>query len=213
MTKPSDYTIEIVDEIEEKIESSLEIRLHEITTDRVTTTIEVCNALEILTNLMGTLPRLYTQKLEEENEEPDKEDIEKLANYETKVLNYYKRIIIEDDANTANIQKYTENNKYIAIPKGALMQIQRVLELAVNKMDREKNRENGFYQKIKGEAEREQIPFTETVLRDFVEMDLGRRNKGEAILLGLADPGYVVIESFLYVARKYYEEQCQAQSI
>ncbi|MBI5002877.1 hypothetical protein HZC31_05800 [Candidatus Woesearchaeota archaeon] len=209
------YTIEIVDERAEEIERSLETRLHEITTDRVTTTAEVCTALEILSNLMSTLPRLYMRTLEEENTggELYGEDIERAASYEEEIGEYYKRIIIEDDGNAANIQKYSERAKYLAIPKGALMQIQRVLGLAVNKMDREKGRENNFYQRIKEEAEREEIPFTETVLREFVQMDIGRRNEGDTIFLGLTDPGYVIIESFHYIVKKYCEEQSQTQPI
>ncbi len=209
------YTIEIVDEIAEKIERSLETRLHEIATDRVTTTAEVCTALEILTDLMGTLPRLYMRELEEENEgeEADGEQVERLVSYETEILEYYKRIIITEDRNAASIQRYSETSKYIAIPKGALMQIQRVLGLAVNKMDREKGRENDFYERIKEEAEREEIPFTETALREFVQMDMGRRNEGDAIFLGLTNPGYLVIESFHYIAKKYCGANSQTQPI
>ena len=208
------YTIEIVDERAEKIERSLETRLHEITTDRVTTTAEVCTALEILSNLMGTLPRLYMRELEEETKgEADEEEVERLASYEIEILNYYKRIIIGEDKSAASIQRYSETIKYVAIPKGALMQIQRILRLAVNKMDREKWRENNFYQRIKEEAEREEIPFTETALREFVQMDIGRRNEGDTIFLGLTDPGYVIIESFHYIVKKYCEEQSQTQPI
>ena len=208
------YTIEIVDERAEKIERSLETRLHEITTDRVTTTAEVCTALEILSNLMGTLPRLYMRELEEETKgEADEEEVERLASYEIEILNYYKRIIIGEDKSAASIERYSETSKYVAIPKGALMQIQRILGLAVNKMDREKGRENNFYQRIKEEAEREEIPFTETALREFVQMDIGRRNEGDTIFLGLTDPGYVIIESFHYIVKKYCEEQSQTQPI
>ena len=208
------YTIEIVDERAEKIERSLETRLHEITTDRVTTTAEVCTALEILSNLMGTLPRLYMRELEEETKgEADEEEVERLASYEIEILNYYKRIIIGEDKSAASIERYSETSKYVAIPKGALMQIQRILRLAVNKMDREKWRENNFYQRIKEEAEREEIPFTETALREFVQMDIGRRNEGDTIFLGLTDPGYVIIESFHYIVKKYCEEQSQTQPI
>ena len=122
------YTMEIVDERAEKIERSLETRLHEITTDRVTTTAEVCTALEILSNLMGTLPRLYMRELEEETKgEADEEEVERLASYEIEILNYYKRIIIGEDKSAASIERYSETSKYVAIPKGALMQIQRIL--------------------------------------------------------------------------------------
>ena len=168
------------------------------------------NAFEILRDLMGTLPRLYAKRLEEaRGSVDDEESVRRITAYEEGILNYYKRIILEDDGKGTNIQKYNEKSKHIAIPKGVMLQMQRVLGLAVNKMDREKERESGFYQSIKDEAEREDIPFTETALRSFVEMDLGRREAGHAILVELSDPGFAVVESFHYIAKKYYESTLQ----
>ncbi len=208
MTNPDEATVVIIDEeqIIEEIEGSLDTRLYEITADRIVTTQEVCNALEILVRLAETLPRLYQQRLESAGEDIGTEkSVMNVIKYETTVLEYYNRILVGEDKNSAMIVQYSQTIKYIAIPKTALMGIQRVIRLALEKMDREKRVENGFYEQIQEETEREDIPFTETRMREFVALRLESKEPGYAMFLGMSEPGYAVVQSFYYLAKKYYE--------